>query len=111
VECLQRVLLTKPGVWDVKFYNETLVMDKSRIVRFPSDVALAKDSRMAPEWAKFQMGNGVGQHHWNEDYAAAYTRLSLLGVNNINSMTECSKVLPAARPDFLSLASGFFLDG
>jgi hypothetical protein len=28
------------------------------------------------------------------DYATAYTRLSLLGVNNINNLTECTHVLP-----------------
>jgi hypothetical protein len=40
-------------------------MDKTRIVRFPSDIALAKDPRMTDEWEKFRMGNGVGQDHWN----------------------------------------------
>lgn len=31
-----------------------------------------------------------------QDYAREYVRLSLLGVNNINNLTECTKVLPAA---------------
>lgn len=35
-----------------------------------------------------------------QDYAREYVRLSLLGVNKINSMTECSKVLPAMRTTF-----------
>lgn len=29
-----------------------------------------------------------------QDYAREYVRLSLLGVNNINSLTECTHVLP-----------------
>lgn len=29
-----------------------------------------------------------------QDYAQEYIRLSLLGVNNINSLKECTKVLP-----------------
>lgn len=29
-----------------------------------------------------------------QDFAAGYIRLSLLGVNTINSLTECTKVLP-----------------
>jgi hypothetical protein len=33
-----------------------------------------------------------GQEHWNEDYAYSYIKLSLLGANNINSLTECTKV-------------------
>lgn len=37
-----------------------------------------------------------------QDYAKAYTRLSLLGVNNINDLKECTKVLPPARNSFVS---------
>lgn len=37
-----------------------------------------------------------------KDYAKAYTRLSLLGVNNINDLKECTKVLPAERKTFVS---------
>lgn len=37
-----------------------------------------------------------------QDYAKAYTRLSLLGVNNINDLKECTKVLPAMRTKFVS---------
>jgi manganese peroxidase len=29
-------------------------------------------------------------------YASEYIRLSLLGVNNINDLTECTKALPGA---------------
>lgn len=31
-----------------------------------------------------------------QDYAKEYVRLSLLGVNNINNLKECTKVLPPA---------------
>lgn len=37
-----------------------------------------------------------------QDYSKAYTRLSLLGVNNINDLKECTKVLPPARNSFVS---------
>jgi hypothetical protein len=37
-----------------------------------------------------------------QDYARAYTRLSLLGVNNINDLKECTKVIPDRRPSFVS---------
>ena len=43
----------------------------------------------------------------NGDYAQSYVRLSLLGVNNINNLTECSRALPVARPDFLGFALKF----
>lgn len=35
-----------------------------------------------------------------QDYAQEYVRLSLLGVFNINSLTECSKVLPATTTSY-----------
>lgn len=35
-----------------------------------------------------------------QDYAREYIRLSLLGVNNINDLTECSKALPAATTSY-----------
>lgn len=115
-----------PGIWDVKFYNETIQKVPRRIFRLQSDVALASHPSMKDEWMDF-IDPVNGQDHWNSgelifrvrpmdpacppvygelsfsscanrsdaDYATAYTRLSLLGVNNINQMTECSHVLPA----------------
>lgn len=35
-------------------------------------------------------------------YAREYVRLSLLGVNNINSLTDCTKVLPQPVGTFVS---------
>lgn len=101
-----------PGVWDVRFYNQTLETTgvPKKVFRIPSDIALAQHPSMSNEWQKFRMPKGVGQKHWNEDYAAAYTRLSLLGVNNINSLVECTKTLPRPKPDFLGAAT-LFLDG
>ncbi|KAK5627132.1 hypothetical protein RRF57_002847 [Xylaria bambusicola] len=83
-----------PGVWD-NYYEETYgsVDTPERVFKFPSDVALAKYSVTATEWVSF-LGFG-GQGHWNMDYARAYIRLSLLGVNNINQLTECTVALPA----------------
>ncbi|KAJ2991458.1 hypothetical protein NUW58_g2507 [Xylaria curta] len=83
-----------PGVWDVLYYEETYgtVDAPERVFKFPSDVALAKYSVTAREWVSF-FGT-AGQGHWNTDYARAYIRISLLGVGNINQLTECTKVLP-----------------
>ena len=89
-----------PGVWDTLFYNQTLGTGPlpKQVLRFPSDIVLSQDSRTRDEWLRF---NGVdGQTHWNEDYARAYIRLSLLGVNQINNMTECTKVLPQRTVKF-----------
>ncbi|KAF2758133.1 heme peroxidase [Pseudovirgaria hyperparasitica] len=86
-----------PGVWDVKFYGETLQPNPPvRVFKFASDVALSKDPRASSEWNEFVNG----QSHWNEDYAQEYVRLSLLGVKNINSLKECTKVLPPAKKSY-----------
>ena len=72
-----------PGVWDVRFYGQTLQDGPDGVFKFESDIALAGHPKVHDEWIAFA-GPG-GQQHWNEDYAMAYTRLSMLGVNNINS--------------------------
>ncbi|KAI0197160.1 ligninase H2 [Xylaria flabelliformis] len=89
-----------PGVWDVLYYEETYgsVEAPERVFKFPSDVALAKYAVTAREWVSF-LGT-AGQGHWNTDYARAYIRLSLLGVNNINQLTECTRVLPARTLEY-----------
>ncbi|KAF2747941.1 class II peroxidase [Sporormia fimetaria CBS 119925] len=89
-----------PGVWDTLFYNQTLGLGPlpKEVFRFKSDIVLAEDPRTRDEW--FAFTGPEGQNHWNEDYSYSYTRLSLLGVNNINELTECTKVLPPARPGF-----------
>ncbi|CAI6337501.1 unnamed protein product [Periconia digitata] len=86
-----------PGVWDVAFYGETTTSTPPRIIKFPSDIALSQDSRTSALW----QGMSV-QGRWNSDWSKAYTRLSLLGVNNINDLKECTKVLPAARTTFVN---------
>ncbi|KAF2727021.1 heme peroxidase [Polyplosphaeria fusca] len=91
---------TTPGIWDVAFYPQTQKNPPPRVLKFRSDIKLSQDSRTVGEWNEFSGSNG--QDHWNEDYAKAYTRLSLLGVNNINDLKECTKVLPAARNSFVS---------
>ena len=72
-----------PGVWDVRFYGQTLEnKPMDGVFRFESDIVLSTHPRVHEEWMEFA-GPG-GQDHWNADYATAYTRLSLLGVYNIN---------------------------
>ncbi|KAH7203725.1 heme peroxidase [Fusarium oxysporum] len=83
-----------PGVWDILFYQQTIDQNApKRVYKFPSDVALANHPLTQPAFEAFASGS-TGQAAWNVDYARAYVRLSLLGVNNINDLTECTKVLP-----------------
>ncbi|TKW51818.1 Ligninase LG5 [Colletotrichum tanaceti] len=97
-----------PGVWDVLYYKETLSPNSPpRVFKFPSDVALSQHPETAKEFKEFA-GRG-GQNHWNEDYAREYIRLSLLGVDNINQLVECTKALPPKALGFRPLDQ-FLLD-
>lgn len=104
-----------PGVWDTAYFRETMADHcPERMVRFVSDTNLAADERTR---RFFSMYGGwlTGQHAWNEAYAREYVRLSLLGVDNINDLTECTKALPPFMgstfysPDEAKMAR--FMDG
>lgn len=83
-----------PGVLDNEYYRDVLSRTPpSQVVRFVSDLNLAADSRTQVFFGLYGDQEG-GQQKWNTDYARAYIRLSLLGVYNINDMTECTKALP-----------------
>lgn len=85
-----------PGVWDIDFYQETMNPNTpARILKFPSDVHLADDSRTKNAFAMYG-DQDWGQAMWNQGYAREYVRLSLLGVNNINDLVDCTKALPQA---------------
>ncbi|KAF2673131.1 heme peroxidase [Microthyrium microscopicum] len=89
-----------PGVWDVLFYPQTLnPRAPKRVLKFPADVKFSTHPRMAEEWKEFADPK-TGQEHWNSDFAREYVRLSMLGVNNINNMSECTKVLPPRSGGF-----------
>ncbi|KAI9147318.1 Versatile peroxidase [Paramyrothecium foliicola] len=84
-----------PGVWDTTFYNETLWSKAPQnIFRFKSDVAIGNHASPAGAlWRQFANRNG-GSFGWPFAYTKAYIRVSLLGVYNINDLTECTSVLP-----------------
>lgn len=85
-----------PGTWDTNFYGETLTNNnQSNVLVFPSDRNLATYSQTQRQWNAF-IGTR-GQAPWSAAYAQAYFRMSLLGVKNINSLTDCTKVLPLPR--------------
>ncbi|KAI9152300.1 Versatile peroxidase [Paramyrothecium foliicola] len=87
---------TTPGVWNTQFYNETMNPNTpQRVFKFDSDVALSQDSRTGPLWQQFARG-GESALGWAGGYARAAIRVSLLGVYNINDLTECTRVLPLA---------------
>ncbi|KAL0939599.1 ligninase h2 precursor [Colletotrichum truncatum] len=82
-----------PGVWDTLFYSQTLSGAPSEVFTFNSDIALSKDAATAPAFKVF----AENQLGWNAAFAREYLRLSLLGVDNINELTDCTKALPASN--------------
>ncbi|KAL2197989.1 heme peroxidase [Corynascus similis CBS 632.67] len=83
-----------PGTWDVLFYNQMISANPpADVFQFPSDLALSRYSAARESWQTFANGQAV----WNDAYAAAYVRLSVLGVKHINDLTECTGVLPLAH--------------
>jgi hypothetical protein len=83
-----------PGVFDTRYYAETLDPNApQRVYKLESDINLAKDPRTNAIWKSFS-SPVMGQLKFNEAYAREYVRLSLLGVYNINELTDCTHALP-----------------
>ncbi|KAI1341040.1 peroxidase manganese-dependent 1 [Xylariaceae sp. FL0016] len=84
-----------PGTWDTKFYGETLKGDNKTILIFPSDKNLATYSATKAQWNVF--AGAAGPATWGPAYASAYFRMSMLGLDNINNLTEISRLIPQPR--------------
>jgi hypothetical protein len=57
---------SSPGVWDVLFYNQTIDPNApKRVLKFPSDINIAQDSRTSPLWKAFTDPQS-GQAHWGD---------------------------------------------
>ncbi|KAL4936409.1 hypothetical protein BDV06DRAFT_233436 [Aspergillus oleicola] len=93
-----------PGIWDTEYYREITSDSVQGVFRLPSDEALSRTDGISSIFREFT-DRTFGQTTWNSDYATAYVRLSLLGVNNINQLTDCTRVLPEAVTSFSSPTS------
>ncbi|CAK7212264.1 hypothetical protein SBRCBS47491_001404 [Sporothrix bragantina] len=88
---------TTDGVFDTKFYAETDTdAPPAGVYRIASDDVLAKDAATQQLWKDYAQPGA--QTKWTDAYATAYFRLSLLGVQNLNGLTDCSGVLPQSKP-------------
>ncbi|KAF2681444.1 class II peroxidase [Lentithecium fluviatile CBS 122367] len=80
-----------PGVWDVKYYSETLKPPKGVVV-FPSDTKLANYQGVGKEFKGF-VGN-AGK--WNGKFADAMGKMALFGSSGTSGLTDCTDSLPKA---------------
>ncbi|KAF2403739.1 heme peroxidase [Trichodelitschia bisporula] len=81
-----------PGVWDVKFYGETLAEPPPPgNFRFASDLALSKQVQVGKEFKGFVDNQGK----WSGKFADAMSRMLLLGVpGGADALTDCTDALP-----------------
>ncbi|KAI2464718.1 putative class II peroxidase [Annulohypoxylon bovei var. microspora] len=86
---------TTPSVWDMDFYSETIAGDNKTILIFHSDKSISSYSQTQAQFKTFAGSNGKSL--WSPAYAQAYFRMSFLGVNNLNSLTDITQVLPLPR--------------
>ncbi|CAK7227238.1 hypothetical protein SCUCBS95973_006472 [Sporothrix curviconia] len=88
---------TTDGVFDTAFYAETDAdVPPAGVYRIASDGVLARDAATQTLWQDYAQPGA--QTRWTDAYATAYFRLSLLGVQNLNGLTDCSGVLPQSKP-------------
>lgn len=80
-----------PGVWDVKYYSETLNPPKGVVV-LPSDSKLANHDRVGKEFKGFV--NNAGK--WNGKFADAMGKMALFGSDGTNGLVDCTDSLPKA---------------
>lgn len=82
-----------PGLWDVKYYQETYT-PPTGVKPFASDVSLAAHPQVGKEFQGF-VGN---QGKWTGKFADAMLKMSLLGVpggtDPSKKMSDCTGVIP-----------------
>ncbi|KAL5377489.1 hypothetical protein DPSP01_009826 [Paraphaeosphaeria sporulosa] len=78
-----------PGVWDVKYYSETLNPPPGVVV-FPSDSKLANYAGVGKEFKGF-VGN-AGK--WNGKFADAMEKMVMFGSSGTAGMVDCTDALP-----------------
>ncbi|KAF3343224.1 Versatile peroxidase VPL1 like protein [Verticillium longisporum] len=88
---------TTPTKWDQNYFAQTLDPSKAKssIFIFQSDANLAKDSD-SKSWFELFLKDKT---RWDNEYAYAVIRLSLLNIYNLNDLKECSKALPLRDTD------------
>ncbi|KAH7169655.1 ligninase H2 precursor [Fusarium flagelliforme] len=91
---------TTPGVWDINYYREVLTdSPPSNVFRLHGDDGMARSVELNTFFQTYAVwGNSSGPLFVFviTYYVRAYVRLSLLGVNNINDLIDCTAVLPSA---------------
>ena len=80
-----------PGVWDVKYYSETLNPPQSVVV-LPSDSKLAKFGNVGKEFSGFVNNQGK----WNGKFADAMARMELFGSSGTSGLVDCTGALPSS---------------
>jgi hypothetical protein len=80
-----------PGIWDVKYYGQTL-KPPAGVTVFPSDAKLAQYAGVGKEFKGFVDNQGK----WNGKFAEAMGKMTLFGSSGADGLADCTQVLPRA---------------
>lgn len=80
-----------PGVWDVKYYSETLKPPQGVVV-FPSDSKLAAYAGVGKEFQGFVNNQGK----WTGKFADAMGKMIMFGKSGTSGMVDCTGALPSS---------------
>lgn len=76
-----------PGVWDIKYYTETLRGNAP--FTLPADRNIARNPATALAFASF----GVSKKAWDDAFIVAMVKMGMMGVTGRN-MIDCTSALP-----------------
>lgn len=79
-----------PGIWDVKYYSDTLSPNPQNYLPFPSDTKLAKFGGVGKEFKGFVNNQGK----WTGKFADAMGKMALFGSAGTSGMQDCTDSLP-----------------
>ncbi|KAF2004349.1 class II peroxidase, partial [Amniculicola lignicola CBS 123094] len=79
---------TTPGVWDVKYYGQTLNPPQG-IVVLPSDAKLSKFGKVGKEFQGFVDNQGK----WNGKFEDAMGKMTLFGSSGTKGLIDCTDAL------------------
>ncbi|KAJ4289880.1 hypothetical protein N0V90_011213 [Kalmusia sp. IMI 367209] len=90
-----------PGVWDTKYYTETI--NGNAPVTIPSDKNMASNLVTGVPMKSFALSQGA----WSAAFVPAMMKMSMLGVNGV-MLTDCTNALPRGSSKRDVKRSGMF---
>ncbi|KAM0722233.1 hypothetical protein Q7P37_001674 [Cladosporium fusiforme] len=83
-----------PGLWDIRYYNQTYFPVEGNMSRFDSDINLSNESTVVGRQFKAFVGN---QGAWGASFSSAWQALGILGIPRASraGFVDCTNVVAA----------------